>query len=161
TGDRSKLAYPGVKGGSFFLPTSEVAKTSPRESVLDELFEALAVGVEGYFVKSGAFSRIGVALSGGRESLLALLVAWRATQRIAWRKSGPWAGKPGGELLSAFYMPTRYSTEEVRAAAVAISRDLKIELRTVSIDEAFDRELASAKAMLGGNKEPNALTKQN
>lgn len=161
THDRSRLAYPPPPGGSFFLPPAGSSMRAPRDEVLDELFEALAMGVEGYFAKSAAFKTVGVALSGGRDSLLSLLVAWRATQRLAERKTGPWKGKPVSELLSAFYMPTRFSTEEVRAAAVAISRDIRIELRTVSIDDAFEREIASARAMLGGTKEPTPLTKQN
>ena len=54
----------------------------PRERALDDLFEALALGVKSYYEKTGAFQSLGIALSGGRDSMLTLLVAWRAAQMI-------------------------------------------------------------------------------
>ena len=55
---------------------------------------------------------IGIALSGGRDSLLTLLVAHRYASRA--RPENP------GALLHAFYMPSRYSSDETRAAAETI-----------------------------------------
>jgi len=43
--------------------------------LLDDLFDALGLGVADYLKKTGAFQSIGIALSGGRDSLLTLLVA--------------------------------------------------------------------------------------
>ena len=51
---------------------------NPRDRALDDLFEALALGVKSYYEKTGAFRSLGIALSGGRDSMLTLLVAWRA-----------------------------------------------------------------------------------
>ena len=82
TADRSRLAYPAPDGGSFFLPASQTVHVDPRDAALDDLFEALALGVKGYFEKTAAFTSLGIALSGGRDSMLTLLVAWRAAQLI-------------------------------------------------------------------------------
>lgn len=150
TTDRSGLAYPGSRGGTFFLPTDERPRRSPRERALDEIFEALALGVADYYRKTDAFLRIGVALSGGRDSLLTLLVAWHAAGRVG-REEAP---------ITAFYMPSRYSTPETRAAAREICEELEIELREVGIDEAFDREAEATRAMLAG-EEPSDVTRQN
>ena len=74
----------------------------PRDRALDDLFEALALGVKSYYEKTGAFRSLGLALSGGRDSMLTLLVAWRAAQLH--RASTP-------ARIDAFYMPSRHSQD--------------------------------------------------
>jgi NAD+ synthase (glutamine-hydrolysing) len=70
TADRSRLSYPAPDGGSFFLPASQTVHEDPRDAALDDLFEALAVGVQSYFEKTGAFTSLGLALSGGALGLM-------------------------------------------------------------------------------------------
>ena len=149
TADRSALTYPSPEGGSFFLPASRGPAADPRERALDDLFEALALGVKSYYEKTGAFKSLGIALSGGRDSMLTLLVAWRASQLI-----------DGGAMISAFYMPSRHSQPETRHAAQALADELGVSLKTISIDEATDREVAAATEMLGGQP-LTELTRQN
>ena len=149
TADRSTLTYPSPEGGSFFLPASRGPAADPRERALDDLFEALALGVKSYYEKTGAFQSLGIALSGGRDSILTLLVAWRASQLI-----------DGGATISAFYMPSRHSQPETRHAAQALADELGVSLKTISIDEATDREVAAATEMLGGQP-LTELTRQN
>ena len=149
TADRSALTYPSPEGGSFFLPASRGPAADPRERALDDLFEALALGVKSYYEKTGAFQSLGIALSGGRDSILTLLVAWRASQLI-----------DGGATISAFYRPSRHSQPETRHAAQALADELGVSLKTISIDEATDREVAAATEMLGGQP-LTELTRQN
>jgi NAD+ synthase (glutamine-hydrolysing) len=150
TADRSHLAYPAPAGGSFFLPPSAASAGDPRDRALDDLFEALAFGVHSYYAKTGAFRSLGIALSGGRDSMLTLLIAWRAAQLL----------DGDGSLITAFYMPSRHSQEGTRTAAHTLAGELGVELRTVPIDEATDRELEATRAMLNG-AEPTELTRQN
>jgi NAD+ synthase (glutamine-hydrolysing) len=150
--DRSRLAYPAPPGRSFFLP-APAAPRDPRAEFCEELLEALALGVGDYFEKN-RFRQIGIALSGGRDSLLALLVAHRM---VVQRYSA--ARVP--ELLRAFYMPTRYSSEKTRRAAEQIARDLGVPIKVVSIEDAFARELDAVKAMLGPGEEVTPVTLQN
>ncbi|HEY7214473.1 MAG TPA: nitrilase-related carbon-nitrogen hydrolase, partial [Thermoanaerobaculia bacterium] len=82
TPDRSQLSYPVPAWEDLFLPSSDRPERSRREERLDDLIEALALGVKDYFRKTGAFQSIGVALSGGRDSMLTLLIAWRAAQLL-------------------------------------------------------------------------------
>lgn len=149
TADRSALAYPVPEGGSFFLPASRRPAADPREHALDDLFEALALGVKSYYEKTAAFKSLGIALSGGRDSMLTLLVAWRASQLIT-----------GGATISAFYMPSRHSQPETRHAAQQLADELGVTLKTSPIDEATDREAAAATEMLGGQP-LTELTRQN
>jgi NAD+ synthase (glutamine-hydrolysing) len=153
------LTYPAPAGGSFFLPAPETP-SPPRQSVLDDLYEALGLGLRDYFAKSGAFARLGVALSGGRDSLLSLLVAWRAAQLQAGADPGARGAGSGAELLSVFYMPSRHSGADTRAAAETICRELGVGLTVSPIDEAYDREIAATREMLGGDA-PSAIALQN
>jgi NAD+ synthase (glutamine-hydrolysing) len=148
TGDRSSLPYPPPLGDSFFLPPAGEAGPSPRDEVLDDLIEALSLGIADYYRKTDAFRCIGVALSGGRDSMLTLLLAWRAAARL------------GDAPVQAFYMPTRFSGEETRGAAARLCEELGIPLTVVSIEEAFERETEAARQMLGGG-EPTPVTLQN
>ena len=150
TADRSHLAYPAPPGNSFFLPASVPTFVDPRDRALDDLFEALAFGVKSYYQKTGAFTSLGIALSGGRDSMLTLLVAWRSAQLLG----------SDGSLITAFYMPSRHSQDSTRTAAHTLADELGVELRTSPIDEATERELAATRAMLKGS-DVTELTRQN
>jgi NAD+ synthase (glutamine-hydrolysing) len=154
TADSSGLRYPAPETDSFFLPPTGMPSRSPRDEALDDLYEALSLGLKDYYEKSGAFRRFGVALSGGRDSLLALLITWRAAQLRA--EAG---AAPAAESISVFYMPSRFSMSETFAVTSTICQELGLPLTTLSIDEAFERELAAVRTMLAG--EPSALTVQN
>src|SRR5262249_21985036 len=150
--DRSGLVYPVPPARSFFLPPP-ANPADPKAEFCEELLDALALGVGDYFVKN-RFRQIGVALSGGRDSLLALLIAWRAVTKRFGSAKVP-------EILRAFYMPTRFSSGATRAAAEQITRDLGVPFKVVSVEEAFDRELAAVRAMLGPGEEVTPVTMQN
>jgi NAD+ synthase (glutamine-hydrolysing) len=160
TGGRGALAFPVPPHKSFFLPLDTETKR-PRDVFCEELLDALALGVGDYFEKTGCFKTIGVALSGGRDSLLVLAIARRWIDKR-------WAHLPEGdrkakarEILRAFYMPTRYSSTETRAAAEQVARDLDAPFAIVSVDEAFERELDAVEMMLQPGEKMTALARQN
>ncbi|HXH08118.1 MAG TPA: NAD(+) synthase [Vicinamibacterales bacterium] len=161
TTDPARLAYPAPAGGSFFLPPDGLPTVSPRASVLDELYEALALGVKEYVRKSAAFTGLGVAVSGGRDSVLTLLIAWRAAQMLHCAGTPEAIRDAAARTITAFYLPSRFSGSRTRTAAETICRELGVPLRVVPIDEAFERELEATRRMLGDSTEPSALTIQN
>jgi len=148
---REKLTYPVPPHRSFFLPGPD-QRRSAREALCEDVLDALSLGVGDYFEKTRAFKVIGIALSGGRDSLLTLLIAHRYAKRV--RPENP------GSLLRAFYMPSRYSSDATREAAETIARELGVPFQVVPIEEAFDRELAVARQMLG-DQAVTPVTEQN
>lgn len=157
------LRYPVPPHRSFFLPPPDGpgGPPSPRRELCEELLDAMALGVGEYFEKTRAFRHIGVALSGGRDSLLCLLIAHRYVTKRA-QPLGPKAqAEQVKDTLRAFFMPTRYSSERTRRAAEVAAAELGVPLVTLSIDEAFDREAEAARAMLQPGEELTPLTLQN
>jgi NAD+ synthase (glutamine-hydrolysing) len=143
---RQQLGFPVQPHRSFFLPDNTPV-LSARERYCEDLLDALALGIGDYFEKTKAFERIGIALSGGRDSVLTLLIA----HRYAARAKVP---------IETFFMPTRYSSQGTRDAAALIAKELGVAFSIVSIDEAFEREIAATKEMLG-ERELTPITLQN
>jgi NAD+ synthase (glutamine-hydrolysing) len=160
TRPREALVYPAPAHKSFFLPTADGGDSKMRY-FCEDILDALALGIGDYFEKTSAFKTIGVALSGGRDSLLVLIIARRFIETryahldVAARKA------KATEVLRAFYMPTRYSSALTHKAAEAAARDLDVPFAVVSIDDAFERELAQIEGMLQPGETITAMTRQN
>jgi NAD+ synthase (glutamine-hydrolysing) len=149
--NRAPLRYPVPAQRSFFVPPPR-PQIDVRTAFCEEILDALALGVGDYFEKTGAFRKFGIALSGGRDSLLTLLILHRYARRR--NPSHP------GALIEAFYMPSRYSSEQTRKAAETICRELGVPLKIVPIDDAFEREREAARQMLAG-EQCSPITEQN
>ncbi len=159
TPDRSGIGYPVPTNKSFFLPGLATPRTA-REDFCDDLLDALSLGIGDYYEKTRAFRGIGIALSGGRDSLLTLLIAHRYLER-RFAALDPDARRAKiGEHLHCFFMPSRFSSDQTRNAAARIAEDLGARFQIVPIDEAFAREEEVTRAMLGG-AEPTPVTRQN
>lgn len=143
---REALRFPVPENRSFFLPSAQPVPPA-RERYAEEVLDALALGVGDYFEKN-RFRAIGIALSGGRDSLLTLLIAHRYASR---------AKVP----IETFFMPTRFSSTHTRDAAALIASELGVKFAVVDIDQAFERELAAAQQMLGDDRPLTPITQQN
>lgn len=163
TADRRRHAYPAPPPGTtFFLSTVATPTLSPRDELLDDFYDALALAVADYYRKTGAFRAIGVALSGGRDSLLTTLVAWRALHLIHQDLEGEALAAKIKATFFTFYMPTRFSSSDTRGAAARIAEDLGASFTVLPIEDAFTRELEATKTMLGEHgPPPTAITQQN
>lgn len=160
TKGRKELVFPAPANKNFFLPPIDRPRHA-RDAFCEELLDALALGIGDYFEKTGSFKTIGVALSGGRDSLLVLAVARRWIDRR-------WADQPeetrrakAREILRAFFLPTRFSSPETRAAAHQVAIDLDTPMAVVSIEESFERELAAVEKMLQPGEQLTTMARQN
>ena len=157
---RGGLAYPIPPHASFFLP-GPPPRTTPREDFCEDLLDALALGTGDYFEKTGAFKTVGVALSGGRDSLLCLIVARRWIARRYGHLGADAERAKAREILRAFFMPSRYSSAETRAAAEQAAKDLDVPFVVLPIDDAFERELAAVEKMLQPGEALSPMARQN
>jgi NAD+ synthase (glutamine-hydrolysing) len=160
TAARDALTYPVPQGLSFFLP-GEGRRTTPREDFCEDLLDALALGLGDYFEKTGAFKTIGVALSGGRDSLLCLYLARRWVSKRYGELGVEGERAKAREILRAFFMPSRYSSKETHAAAEQAAKDLDAAFAVVSIDDAFEPELARIEKMLQPGEKLGSMARQN
>jgi len=131
-------------------PAPAVPAAHPGEAeTLELLWEALALGLGEYIEAAGCFQRVGLGLSGGRDSALGLLVAWR------------WATMKGAphQRVHAFSMPSAHSSAQTQQAARTLARELGVSFVEHSIEEACQAERATVERMLG--HKANEVTQQN
>jgi NAD+ synthase (glutamine-hydrolysing) len=96
---------------------------------LDEVYEALTLGLRDYVGKNG-FEHVGLALSGGIDSALVAMIAVDAV---------------GAERLSCVVMPSPHSSDETQQDARDIAANLDCELLEIAIEpvmESFDEALS-------------------
>jgi NAD+ synthase (glutamine-hydrolysing) len=145
------LELPGPPGKSHFVPPPGLAP-SPEVLWYEDLVAAMKTGLAGYFEKTGAFERVGVALSGGKDSALTLLIAWLYARD---------RGLDAKDFIHCFSMPTRFNTETTKGIARKLAEELGVSFRELSIEDAFAREVEAATAMLPKGQELSSLTRQN
>jgi len=108
---------------------------------LDEVYEALVLGLRDYVAKNG-FRHVGIALSGGIDSALVALLAVDAL---------------GPERVSCVVMPSPHSSDETQEDARTIAANLGVELIEIPIGETmrdYERALGPAFSPDGGAEEP-------
>ncbi|MCC6696745.1 MAG: NAD(+) synthase [Candidatus Hydrogenedentes bacterium] len=142
---------------SFYVP-GEARTVNESSRYLDELYGALVLGLRDYFEKVGAFDRFLVALSGGRDSALCLLLAVQAAKAF---NQGRDAAR-FAERVASVYLPNKaFSSKATEEAARALADELGVPFKVVSIAEEADLALKKAGELAGGAEQVTALAKQN
>ncbi len=104
------------------IPAAEPATVAAPLADLDEVYEALTLGLRDYVAKNG-FGHVGVALSGGIDSALVAMLA---------------ADAVGPERLSCVVMPSPHSSPETQGDARSIAANLGCELIEIPIEPMMD-----------------------
>jgi NAD+ synthase (glutamine-hydrolysing) len=145
---------PVQPGSTYYLPASQPTH-STTEDLLDDILDALTLGVRDYFVRAEAFDRFLVALSGGRDSALTLVAAWRATLAL------PDRADPA-ERIACRYLPTQqFSSSDTQLAAVGLANELGVEVNVISIQEEFDLAQKVLEQMVGDTAEIKPVAREN
>ena len=138
-----------------FLPTGERA----CEQALAYMVEVAIGGLKGYFEKSGAFKKILISTSGGKDSeltkILAYLYALRATAHLP-----PDEQKEAiRDMILCISQPTHFNTPETKDQARESAEELGLVFIEQSIEEEFALEIVKLTKMAG--KEPDRTTRGN
>lgn len=105
------------------IPFAELLPDEFNEEYdIDEIYEALLLGIRDYFRKMG-FSKAIVASSGGIDSAVVLALACEAL---------------GSDNVRALLMPSQYSTSHSVSDAERLSKNLKSTYDIISIKEIFE-----------------------
>lgn len=147
--------YPIPKTKSFFIPDATI-QSNPQEEYFRDLVEAMLTGLDGYFRKTGAFDRIGIAMSGGKDSALTLLIA----HLYATKKLGK-SGKELSDFIRCFSMPTQFNSMETRSIGRDLCEALGVSFTELSIAEEFKQTVIDVASMLASGEHITTLGLQN
>lgn len=150
------LAYPVPASKSFFMPPDVTETRNPRDEYFQDLIEAMVAGLKGYFEKTQTFQRIAIALSGGMDSALTLLIAERYAAR---RRTETDPTLDFADFITCFSMPTKFNTDTTRNIAKDLAEALGAGFREVPVSDAVERADALLRLMYEG--EVPAMTLQN
>lgn len=145
------LPYPFPKNKSFFLPQAEESRLCPRDEYFSDLEMIIGIGMMGYFRKTGAFKRFLIALSGGKDSVLTLLLAHAEVSKEADRRglTGEDRAAFVKDMIYCVDMPSKFNSDETRGITRQICDDLGITLIVSPIHEAVEQERKSLLTALG------------
>lgn len=149
----SSYPYP-VPAKSFFIPDATPVP-NPREEYFKDLVEAMLTGLAGYFRKTNAFSRIGIALSGGKDSALTLLIAYLYAKRRLLGKAGRY------DFIKCFSMPSKFNTSATKNIARDLCEELSVGFSEHSIAREYKQAVKEVTKMLPEGQEPDSLCLQN
>ncbi len=110
-----------------------VPSEAPLRAELEEVYDALVLGVRDYVRKNG-FRHVVIGLSGGIDSALTAVVAVDAL---------------GAKNVLGVFMPSPYTSNESREDVMELAARLKIEIRTIPITATFQEYLRSLKPIFG------------
>ncbi len=150
--------YTAHLPASFYISADSADIASREQKALDELFDALVLGLRDYFEKVGVFRKFLVALSGGRDSALCLLMAVEAAKSL----QGGAAASAWQEHIESVYLPnSRHSSSATLDAAQSLAQELNVPFRILKIDEEVVVAEKLAAELMGGREHIAPLALQN
>lgn len=127
-----------------------IGRDSHAPDEIDEMREAILLGMQDYYTKAAPFKAEVISLSGGRDSVLVLLYAYENAKRM---------GKDPAKQIYCYSMPTRFNSDDTKNIARDVCEALGVNFVERSIQAVFESEIKEQEEMAG---EPlSRLAKQN
>jgi NAD+ synthase (glutamine-hydrolysing) len=158
--------YPVPKTGpngelpNCFVPDSRWP-IDPQIEYFEDLFDIMVIGLTGYFEKVGVFKRIGIALSGGKDSTLSLLVAHRFAQNKFAHLPEEARAAAIKDFIHCISFPTHFNSKEGRDAARELCETLGVTYMEAPIDQQVSSMNTLMQATLGPGGKITSVALQN
>ncbi|HOD50809.1 MAG TPA: NAD(+) synthase [Candidatus Hydrogenedentes bacterium] len=149
--------YAAQLPGNLFLASGSEMSVG-ADAFLDQLFDALVLGLRDYFEKVGAFDTFLVALSGGRDSALCLLLAVNAAKAL---RAGGAAGEYARRVRAAYLPNKEFSSDATQSAARALAEELGVPFTVSDISDEARIAFKKAVELAGGADKVTPLARQN
>lgn len=146
-GPRAIDGYPTVEFARRFEFLSR--DTRAREQELDDIVDAILVGLDGYYKKTGAFKRILISLSGGWDSSLTLILAWLWARRECSGLAAEDQRALMKRMIFCHSQPTPFNSAATKAIAKNLAEELGVEFREYGIEGAYRDEILSLREITG------------
>jgi NAD+ synthase (glutamine-hydrolysing) len=143
--------FPAVSDNPF-LPKKSPQKPAWHDEYFEELIMPMIVGVDGYLKKTGVFKGVVIALSGGKDSVLTLLVA---ILRLQWKYGDKWRDHAEAGEIVCVSMPTKFNSDNTKDISRNLCESFGIKLIEESIEETFKARVAQVERMIGRKLDKN------
>lgn len=145
-----------VKDGNPFIP-QQAEKLTAEEEYFSDLISVMQTGLAGYFEKTGAFERIAIALSGGKDSYLTLLVAYSYARQKFDKLPAKKRVQQIRDFIHCVSMPSNFNSDTTKSIARLVCEELGVTFIEQSIEEAFQLEVAAQKQLTGADELPTLV----
>jgi len=152
--------YPLVVTTNSLEIIAQAAKADPLAEYFEYLINGMITGLAGYMEKTGAFQRVGIALSGGKDSILSLILVWLYAQRRFGDLKEDDRLQKIKDFIHCFSFPTRYNSDTTKDISRLMCEELGVNFKEIAIENDFKREVEFAQDMIDDGK-LTALTLQN
>jgi len=148
--------YPKPQNNNFFIPQEK--SFNLQNQYFNDLIQALITGLDGFYSKRGVYEKIGIALSGGKDSALTLIIACLFAKKKFKNLKNKEQKNAIKNFITCFSMPSQFNTKETKNIAKLLCKELGVNFQEISIESDIERELKDVKLMLN-TKEKEKLHK--
>ncbi len=125
-----------------FMPAPHIG-LEPVAAYFNDLTHAMVYGLADYVRKTGAFKRVVLGLSGGKDSALVAIVAALAADHLKVDRK---------DFVRCYSMPTKFNSAVTRNAARVLAEGLGVSFVEMPIGDLVDLTAARVKEMRGGDE---------